>query len=334
MSLLEQKTTNQPTNSQQTIKRIATGVAVVVGAGILALNSFYMLDSKEQALVMRFGEYLTTNSKPGINFKLPFIDEVEVVNVSSVYRLELGFRTLSEGSSGNPAYSETYEEEALMVTGDENLALVETVVQYQITSLKDHLLNVDSPTYTLKTIADSVVHRVIASHTLDEALTDNKLQIQDEIRQDLQALVDEYGLGVTIRDVQLQDVAPPAEVKEAFNDVTKAKEDKIASINKATGYSNQTLTQAKGNAESIKNEAEAYYQERVKEAEGNVSEFKQVYKQYVNGPKVTRTRLYYEVMQDVLPNIKKVITSQNGEMIQWLPLGDTQTQTNVATKEE
>lgn len=127
---------------------------------------------------------------------MPFIDEAHISNVSSVYRLELGFRTTSEGNKGTAAQSVTVEDEALMITADENLALVETVIQYQVTSLKDYLLNVDDPAQTLFTIADSVVHRVIASHTLDEALTDNKLQIQEEIRTNLQALADEYGLGV------------------------------------------------------------------------------------------------------------------------------------------
>lgn len=308
---------------------------VAVGIGVLALNSFYILDSKEQALVTRFGAYLKTSSKPGINFKVPFIDKTHISNVSSVYRLELGFRTTAEGNKGTAAHSETVEAEALMITGDENLALVETVIQYQVSSLKDYLLNVDDPAQTLLTIADSVVHRVIASHTLDEALTDNKLQIQEEIRTDLQTLADEYGLGVSIKEAQLQDVAPPTEVQAAFNDVSKAKEDKIASINKATGYSNEKLPQAKGKAEALKNEAEAYYQERVKEAEGNVSEFKQVYSQYVKGKEVTRTRLYYEVMQDVLPNIRKVITAQDGNLIQWLPLDDTTNQkTQSQVKEE
>ena len=314
-------------NEVKLTKLIIPGV-IVLGIGILSLNSFYVLDNKEQAVVTRFGAYLKTSSKPGINFKIPFVDKTHVADVSSVYRLELGFRTMSEGSKGTPAYSEAVEEEALMITGDENLALVETVIQYQVTSLKDYLLNVDNPMATLHMIADSVVHRVIASHTLDEALTDNKLQIQEEIRADLQTLADEYGLGISIKEVQLQDVTPPDQVRDAFNDVSKAKEDKIASINMATGYSNEKIPEAKGKAEALKNEAEAYYQERVKEAEGNVSEFKQVYNQYVKGKTVTRTRLYYEVMQEVLPNIRKVITSQDGNMIQWLPL-DESSSTNV-----
>lgn len=299
--------------------------AGLIGVGIVAsliviFNSVYILENKEQAVITRFGAYHETTTQPGLNFKLPFIDRRYIADVSSINRLELGVLTTQNGSKGVPGESVTVEEEALMLTGDENLVLVETVVQYQITNFKDYLFNVENPTSTLRVIADSVVHRVVATHTLDEILTDNKLVMQDEMKAELQELVDEYGLGISIRNIQFQDVNPPQEVETAFRDVSGAKEDKNTSINEGTAYANKKLPEAEGKAKSLINEADAYYEERTKEAQGNVAEFVKLYEEYIKGRDVTRTRLYYEVMQEVLPNINKVITSNSGNMLQFLPI--------------
>jgi membrane protease subunit HflK len=247
------------------------------------------------------------------------METVVIEKVSEVKRLEFGFRTVQGGSKSQlPQYAEE-ETEALMLTGDENLVYVETIVQYRVIDLEKYLFKVDNQTGTLRVAAESTIRRVIANHTLDDALTDNKFAIQQEIKDDLQAVSDKYGLGVVIAVVQLQDVQPPKEVDAAFKDVASAKEDKNSYINQAQSYANEVIPKARGNAAEAINKALAYKETRIAEAKGDVAKFVQILEKYQESPTVTRTRMYLETVQEIFPDMEKYVVSGDGT-VTFLPL--------------
>lgn len=293
-------------------KALSTIILVVVVLAIVSTQCVYTLNTGQEAVIQRFGAYSNTVSKPGINFKLPLIDKKTIVDVNSVHRMEFGFSTKNGVKD-----SVTYEDDFItskMLTGDENIAIVETIVQYQIKNSADYLFNVNDVEETLRTVSESVIRRVIASHTLDEALTENKSGIQSEILSDLQAVCDKYESGVKIVGVQLQDVNPPPEVDEAFRDVAGAREDKNAYINEANAYKNEIIPKARGEAASLTNGAEAYAANRIAEANAQVTAYKQLYEQYVQGTEVTRSRMYLEALQDVLKGVDIYIMDDNQSM--------------------
>lgn len=288
---------------------IAVIVSAVILAAILLLSSIYTVNTGQEVVIQRFGKYIGTVTKPGINYKLPFIDKKTVVDVNAVHRMEFGFATT--GADGQE-YADDFEN-SRMLTGDENIAVVETIVQYQVKNSVDYLFQVDDIHSTLRTVAESAIRRVIANHTLDEALTENKSVIQSEILTDLQAICDKYESGIKIVGVQLQDVNPPPDVDAAFRDVAGAREDKNAAINEANAYKNEVIPTARGEAEKLKNDATAYAANRIAEAEAAVTAYQQLYGQYKNGTEVTRARLYLETMQSVLKGVDiYIMDDQNG----------------------
>lgn len=290
---------------------------------VLALymgTGFFTVQSGEEAAILRFGSLVKVVRDGGLKWHLPAPIETAIVEkVSEVKRLEFGFRTVHGGSREQMAQYNEDMDEALMLTGDENLILVETIVQYRVVDLEKYLFKVDDQAGTLRVAAESTIRRVIANHTLDDALTENKFTIQQEIRDDLQATADKYNLGVVIAVVQLQDVEPPQEVDAAFKDVASAKEDKNSYINQAQSYANEVIPLARGNAAEAINKALAYKETRVAEAKGDVSKFVQILERYKESPKVTRTRMYLETVSEIFPGMEKYVVSDDGTMT-FLPL--------------
>lgn len=286
-------------------------------------SGFYTVDSGEEALVFRFGRHVSTVSSAGLKWRVPRpVETVQKEKVSEIKRLEFGFRTLKPGDKNRTAEYKSIPEEALMLTGDENLVLVETIIQFQITDIEKFLLNVDDPLETLRMAGESTIRRVVASHSLDEVLTENKFAIQQAIKDDLQVILEKYRIGVAVNAVQLQDVNPPMEVDAAFKDVASAREDKNSYINQAQSYENEVIPKARGNAAELLNKAEAFKTKRVEEAHGDVARFIQILEKYQSGKDVTRTRLYLETMEEILPGIKKYIVDGKGNTLQFLPLTD------------
>lgn len=286
---------------------------------IIGFSSVYMLNTSDEAVITRFGRYVATIDDPGLQFKLPFVDRASVVNVSSIRRLEFGYRT-NDPETGVKARD--VEEEATMITGDLNIVIADWAILYKIKNSYDYLFNVDSPVETLRIISESTYRRVVASHTLDHLLTDQKDIIQAEIMIDLQSICDKYGLGIQITSVQLQDAMPPNAVNPSFIDVTNAKEEKEAKINEASKYENEQLPVARGEAQKLLNDAEAYKQKRINEAEGDVARYSSIEAQYSLNPGITRTRLYIEMIREVLPKIKNVyIVDDSGNTLKFLPIG-------------
>ena len=272
---------------------VIAALAVILLLVVLS-GSFYTIHTGQEAVIQRFGRYYNTVTQPGVNFKLPFVDKKTIVDVNQVYRLEFGFKTVG---------ADQYEDDFVtskMLTGDENIAIVETIIQYQIRDPKDYLFQVQDVERTLRIIAESAIRRVVANHSLDESLTENKSTIQQEIMEDLQNVCDKYSAGIKIVGAQLQDVNPPAEVDDAFRDVAGAREDKNSYINEANAYKNEVIPAARGDAAEAVNSANAYAANRVASAQAAVTAYEQLHEKYLNSPGTTRTRMYLETMAQVL----------------------------------
>lgn len=297
--------------------KIITIIAVILAVvGITSLNAVYTINTGEEAVIQRFGKHIDTVANPGINFKLPFVDKKTIVDVNSVHRMEFGFTTVNDSSYDGNMDMEFQDDftTSKMLTSDENIAIVETIIQYQIKNSSDYLFRVDDIDGTLRTVSESSIRRVIANHTLDEALTENKSGIQSEIMQDLQEICDKYECGVKIVGVQLQDVNPPQEVDAAFRDVAGAREDKNSYINEANAYKNEIIPAARGEAASLINEADAYATNRVESAKASVTAYEQLYEEYLNGTDVTRARMYLEALQEVLKGVDIYIMDDENSM--------------------
>jgi len=298
---------------------------IILAALVWLSTGFYTVKSGEEAVVLRFGKHNKTVSKAGLNWHLPApIESVSKVNIMEVKRFEIGYKTLKEGSPYEyPVYGDVSAEESLMLTGDENLVHVEAAVQYKINNAVDYLFNVSNKDKTLKTAAESAIRRVVANHILDEVLTENRSEIQREIKEDLQEICNQYRMGIYIVDVSLQDVYPPEEVDQAFKDVANAREDRNSYINEAESYRNEVIPKARANAATMINNAMAYKEKRIAEAKGDVANFLQILEEYQRGKEVTRVRMYLEVMEEILPGIEKYIVGSDGNLIKFLPLEDS-----------
>ncbi len=292
-----------------TIPEINIGwvAVVVIVLGILAAwSAIYVVDPDEEGVVRRFGKWVRTEES-GLHFKWPApIEKVDRPKVTQVKEITIG-RILKE---------------AKMLTGDENIILVEVSVQYKIKDAAAYLFNIRDVTETIRDATESSLRQVIGSHPIDDPLTEKKAEIMEEIRELLQAMLDNYESGVDIRQVQLKDVNPPREVDHAFKDVQSAKEDKEKLINQALGYQSEIIPQARGEAQKMIREAEGYREERIKRSEGDANKFLAVLAEYKKAKHVTEKRLYLETMERILPGIDKFFIDEDaGSLLNILPLG-------------
>jgi membrane protease subunit HflK len=287
-------------------------IVIAIIVAIYFATGIYTIGPSEVGLVKRFGRYVATVD-PGLHYHLPSpLESVVSVNILEVRKEEIGFRTVSPPPS--PRY-QTVETEALMLTGDGNITHVEIIVQYRVKEPQLFAFNLIEPRTIVKQAAEAVLREQVATRTLDETLTEERDVIGADTLDSLQALLDTYGAGIVIDNVQLQDVKPPAEVVSAFDDVNNARQDKEKLINQADEYALDILPRARGQAQEIGNQAEAYKQTRIKGAEGDVARFVEVLAKYELGEEVTRTRLYIEAMEEILPGMDKTILSSDTEGI-------------------
>jgi membrane protease subunit HflK len=287
-----------------------------------ALSGVYIVRPDEEGVVRRFGRAIKVTEQ-GPNYHLPFpIEKVDKVKVKQVRRLEVGFRTISEGT---PARYKFVPEESLMLTGDEQIIDAQMTVQYQVSDPVKFLFNVrglEGPQGALMDAAEVALRQVVGQRPIDDVLIGEKLQVEIDIRELLQRIIDRYEGGISVKEVKLQTVQPPQEVAAAFSDVVSAKEDKDRLVKEAEGYREDILPKARGRAASIIREAEGYKAERMRRAEGDAARFLAVLKEYENAKEVTRKRLYLETMEKILPGIRKFIVEPEagGNVLQFLPL--------------
>jgi membrane protease subunit HflK len=280
-------------------------VALVAGALLLLLvlaNTFYQVQPEEVGVVVRFGRYIRT-TEPGLRAKIPFLEQVHRIPVQRQLKEEFGFRTTDPGVRGAPSeYSpRAFAEEAVMLTGDLNVAVVEWIVQYRVSDPYLYLFRVRNITGTFRAMNEAVMRQVVGDRTVTEVLTIGRQAIETRVEELLKALVQQYEMGITIEQVVLQDVNPPDPVKPSWDEVNQAQQQRDRMINEARAEYNKVIPRARGEAQQTVLEAEGYALNRVNRAQGESARFRSLHEAYRRAPDVTRRRLYIETMERVIP---------------------------------
>ena len=270
--------------------------------GLLALAGFqsvYVVEEQERTVILRLGKF-NEEQQPGLNFKIPIIDEKFTENVTITRR---------ESQSVS------------MLTKDENIVDVTVSAQYRIANLKDFVLNVRDPESSLKQALDSALRHVVGDFTLDQTLTVGRQNIAQEVQERMQSYLDIYSTGLLVQQVNIEKTDPPSAVKDAFDDVVAAREDKERLQNEAERYALSIVPEARGKAQAVIKEAEGYRLAVVANAEGEVDRFNKLLEEYTKAPVVTRDRLYLDALQSVLSNSTKVMVDvEGGNNLLYLPL--------------
>ena len=304
----------------------------IIGAiAVWALSGFYRVDADEQGVVLRFGKY-TNMTQPGLNYHLPFpIESVVTPKVSRVNRIDVGFRSSGEGSRAAIA---DIKEESAMLTGDENIVDINYSVFWVIKDASKYLFNVQDPIGTIKVVAETAMREVIARKKIQVILTQGRAEIENEVQKIMQQILDTYGSGIDITQVQAQKSDPPTQVIDSFRDVQAAKADKERAQNEAEAYANDVIPRARGEAAKITQEAEGYKREVVAQAEGEASRFIAIYNEYAKAKTVTQERMYLETMEKVLSGVNKIIIDkQSGSgVVPYLSLPELKKNTDTQLK--
>ena len=293
-----------PKKKRPDLKRLIKNIFVIwLFAMILMMagTCFYTVDDKQQAVVTTFGK-VTDVTDAGVHFKLPFgIQNVKKVDVNVYQKIELGY-----DSSGKDLGSK----ESAMITGDYNIVNVDFFVEYKISDPVAYLYSSNDPELILRNLIQSQVRNVVGSSTVDAVLTDGKENIQMQVRDLVSSILTEYNIGLTLVDVKIQDSEPPtAEVIEAFKAVETAKQQAETVVNQAMAYQNAQLPQAQAKADALIQNAQYLKQKRVNEAVEQVAMFTAMYEEYARNPEITRSRMYYEAIQQILPGVKLYINT-------------------------
>ncbi|KPL19150.1 MAG: hypothetical protein AMJ92_04580 [candidate division Zixibacteria bacterium SM23_81] len=298
---------HMPAISKRTI-----GFVVIIVVGLIFLvTTFYKVGADEVGIIRRFGRYSRT-TQPGLHLKWPFgIETLKKPKVKRNFTQEFGFRTVKPGVL-TQIRKTGYADESLMLTGDLNVGVVEWIVQYKIEDPKAYLFNVREAEETIRDIAEVAMRLSVGDGSVDEVLTFGKMDIAEEVRERLQAVLDAYELGIQIILVALQDVNPPDKVKPAFDEVNSAMQDKDKLIQEARREYNEVVPRASGEAEKMIKEAEGYAVERVNTARGDAQKFMALWREYRNAKDVTKRRLYLETIQEVIPRLEKKYIIDDG----------------------
>lgn len=311
-------------------KLIALAVVLVIVIWAAADSfGFYRVQPNQQGIELVLGKYDGLPKEPGLQWNWPApIGEVFRPDVTRENRIEVGFRSGADSRSGS---GRDVPEESMMITGDENIIDIDFVVFWRIRNAGDFLFNLQNPEQTVKVSAEAVMRDIIGNTRIQDALTERRGQIQTAAQQQLQMLVDEYGAGIEIRSVQLDQVDPPNQVIDAFNEVQRARQDLERLKNEAEAYRNDVVPRARGEAAQLVEGADAYRQEVVNRAQGDANRFNSVYEAYVQSKDVTTKRIYLETLEDILGNVNKVIIDDQAGgsgVVPYLPLPEIQNRLN------
>ena len=296
--------------------------------GLLALlwlaSGFYQVSPSEQGVVLRFGKYVNTTDA-GLHYHLPYpIENVIKVNVTQERSINLGVAEATQPSNRfyntNSSVTLNSFTESHMLTGDENIVDINLTVVWKIKDAKDYLFNVRSPDVTVRVAAQSVLREIVGQSEMQPIITGDRGKVEEETKEELQKVLDDFGSGIVIVRVKLQKADPPKQVVDAFNEVQRAKADMERYKNEAEAYRNEVLPRAKGEAVKRLQEAEAYKQAVIDKAKGDAERFNLVYNAYKQGKKVTAKRLYLETMEDVLSKSDTVIIDPSAKGSNVLPI--------------
>ena len=277
--------------------------------GILLLvwlaTGMYIVQPGQEGVVLTFGRFANVTGS-GLNYRLPWpIQSVTIVNVESIRRAEIGFRT-TERDRKREALSE-----ALMLTKDENIVQVELLVQYRVASSRDFVFNVQNPEQILLTSAEVSLRSTVGQMTVDDVITEERARVQDDTRTFLSRLMVDYGTGIQITDVRLQVADPPKEVRDAFQDVVRARADKERLINESQAYQNDVVPKARGEKQQAIEEATAFSEEKVLHATGDANRFLSVLKEYRSARQVTRERMHIEALEKILNQVELILVDDD-----------------------
>jgi len=308
--------------------RLGGGAAVLVGL-VLAVwlaSGFYIVDASQRAVVLTFGKY-AEQTGPGLHWRLPWpMQSQELVNVSQVRTLEVGYRNNVRAK---------VQRESLMLTDDENIVDLQFAVQYTVKDAKDYLFNTRNPDEIAMRTAESAMREVIGKSKMDGILYESREEIAIKARMLMQEILDRYGTGISVSSVTIQAAQPPEQVQAAFDDAVKANQDRARQVNEGQAYANDVIPRASGSAARLQQEAQGYKQRVIANAEGEASRFTQVLTEYAKAPAVTRERMYIDTLQHVLSSTNKILLDYKGSgNLLYLPLDKLMKQAGATPEAE
>lgn len=305
-----------------TLRQIYTWIAISIGIVVLAIvgtTSWYTVDESEQAVILTFGEAEESITNPGLHFKMPWPIQEKQKLSKETFSLNFGYNQGQEDKGK--------ANQVQMITGDENIVLADLVVQWKITEPAQYLYQSAQPELVLNNATSASLRQIIGTSKIDDALTSGKAEIENEVRELLVSLVEDYNIGISVIDVKLQEVdLPNSEVRTAFTKVTDARETMNTKINEAKKYKNEKYEEALGEKDAIISRAEGAKVARIEEAKGDVAQFDALYTEYENSPTVTENRLVIETLEDVLPQANVYIMNDESNTVKYLPIGNSQVQ--------
>lgn len=294
----------EQTRNLRLARKWTIGVVAALAVIIMVLGSLYTLDANQAAVVTTFGRAETV-TKPGLHLKLPFVQKVKKLD-TTIQGMAIGY---------DPATDEDILDESIMISSDYNFLNIDFYLTYQITDPIKYSYASDDPIMILKSSAQAAIRTTIASYKVDSVLTTGKAEIQSNIRSLLTDNMQALDIGITVNSVSIQDAEPPTDsVKQAFQAVEDAKQGKVTALNNANKNRNERIPEMQAKADQIVQNAQAEKEKRIAEAKGQVARFNAMYEEYVKFPVVTKERMFYEAMEDVLPNMKVVIQGKNSGM--------------------
>jgi len=307
---------------------IGVALVIIAALAIWGLSGFFRVQSEELGVVLRFGKHVRT-VQPGLNYHWPYpVETVLLPKALRVSTLSIGMRIVDDTRRGGTTTIRDVPEESLMLTGDENIVDVDFTVLWRIKpdGVGDYLFNIQNPEGTVKAVAESAMRDVIGRSNIQPILTGARTTIEAGVLELMQKVLDGYGSGILVQQVQMQKVDPPAQVIDSFRDVQAARADLERLQNEAQTYANRVVPDANGRAAQILQVAEGYKQQAVAEAKGQSSRFLRVYDEYKKAPDVTRQRIYLETMERVLGGSEKFILDQGSStspgVVPYLPLNE------------
>ncbi len=280
---------------------------LIIGIVLLVwlATGIYIVQPGQEGVVLTFGKFANVTGS-GLNYRLPWpIQNVTIVNVESIRRAEIGFRTTERDRKREVLG------EALMLTKDENIVQVELLVQYRVASSRDFVFNVQNPEQILLTSAEVSLRSTVGQMTVDDVITEERARVQDDTRTFLSRLMADYGTGIQITDVRLQVADPPKEVRDAFQDVVRARADKERLINESQAYQNDVVPKARGEKQQAIEEATAFKEEQVLHATGDANRFLSVLKEYRSARQVTRERMHIEALEKILNQVELILVDDD-----------------------
>ena len=292
-------------------KKMIPVIVIIILIMIAVSGSFYNVSEQQNAVVTMFGKVIRTDTA-GLYFKIPFIQRVQMVDITT-HGTGVGY-TLDNSGQNIPDPGN-----GIMITSDLNLLDIDFYLEYRVSDPVAYLYSSDKPEEILKNIALSSIRSIVADYTVDEAMTTSKGQIQADVKEDMMRELTEHNIGLAVVNITVQDSEPPTdEIKQAFKAVETAKQGADTAKNNALAYQNEQLPSAEANADKIVQTAEATKESRIAEAQGQVVRFEEMYEQYKLYPYITKKRMFYETMEDVLPSLKVIIS--DGSTQTMLPL--------------